>query len=163
MEKLTTHWTNRSTTDFVYRVSSDFVIQLETKLEKEAMNHKQFAELVGHGESRVSQIMNNPGNLSLSSIVKYARALGMKVAIVAYDDEDPDNHRGPIASTIFEECWNKAGRPKDFFELRDVAAIIQSHGATPPVNNDAVYFQVRAGTTSASQWKHTLITTNSTM
>jgi len=68
-------------------------------------------------DGRISQVLNNPGNLTLRKVVEYARALGMKVSIVAYEDGDPDNVSGPINSEIFNMCWKKAGCPNDFFGL----------------------------------------------
>jgi hypothetical protein len=67
---------------------------------------------------RISQIFNNPGNLTLNKIVQYARALGLKVAVIAYDDGDHINKNGPISSEIFNICWENAGKPKDFFGLQ---------------------------------------------
>jgi transcriptional regulator with XRE-family HTH domain len=111
------HWTSRSVADFVYRVASDFIIQLEKRLEVKDISKAEMADRAGVSEGRLSQIFNNPGNLTLKSVVQYARALGLKVALVAYDDRDPENENGPINSEIFEACWQTAGRPHDFFEL----------------------------------------------
>jgi hypothetical protein len=49
--------------------------------------------------------------------VKYARAIGRKVALVLYDDKDSENQQGPVNSGIFSKCWERAGKPKDFFAL----------------------------------------------
>lgn len=43
----------------------------------------------------------------------------MKVAIVMYEDGDPDNEHGPVSSEIFRDCWALRGRPKDFFSLNN--------------------------------------------
>lgn len=110
------HWTSRSTRDFVYRVASDYVAQLETKLEEKNMGRRAYAARLGVTPGRVSQVLNDPENFNLTSIVYYARTLGMKVAIVAYDDEDPGNQSGPVSSQVFTTCWQRAGKPKDLFE-----------------------------------------------
>jgi hypothetical protein len=73
-------------------------------------------------EGRVSQVLNNPGNLTLRKIVEYVRALGRKVAIVEYDDGDHENLKGPVNSEIFATCWYTAGAPDDFFALESAAA-----------------------------------------
>jgi predicted XRE-type DNA-binding protein len=117
IRKTTAHWTQQSIADFVYRISSDFVIQIEKKLEKERIRHNEFATQLGVTRGRVSQLMNNPGNLTLRNVVHCARTLGMKVAIVAYEDGDTENRSGPINSEIFSTCWQRAGAPRDFFEL----------------------------------------------
>lgn len=112
------HWTNNTYSDFAYRIASDFTSQIEMKLEALQLDRKGYAQLVGVKPSRVSQILNDPGNLGLESMVKYARVLGMKVAVVAYEDGDPHNNNGPIHSQVFYESWKKIGSPADFYDLK---------------------------------------------
>jgi carbohydrate-selective porin OprB len=111
------HWTARSTDDFAYRIASDFIAQIETKMEKEEIKRGDFAKLAGLSPGRISQVLNSPGSFRLKSVVSYAKAVGMKVAIVAYDDEDPENNAGPISAQVFTNCWQNAGRPRDLFEV----------------------------------------------
>ncbi|CUS33503.1 helix-turn-helix transcriptional regulator [Candidatus Nitrospira nitrificans] len=106
------HWTEKSLSDFIYRVGADFVFQLDNKIDSQ----KALAETLSVTKSAVSQKLNNPGNLKLETMVKYARALGLKVSVVLYDDGDRDNERGPINSDIFRICWENAGKPKDFWQ-----------------------------------------------
>jgi transcriptional regulator with XRE-family HTH domain len=113
----TAHWTKKSFADFVYRISFDFVAQLRTRLEDRGITRADFAKRAKIDKARVSQVFNNPGNLGLESMTRYAHALGMKVAIVAYDDGDSGNLKGPINSAVFTTCWKRAGAPTDFFEL----------------------------------------------
>ena len=113
------HWTGRSIEDFVYRISSDFVLQIENKMDAEGITQSTLAETLGVTGGRVSQVLRNPGNLTLKKMVEYAKSMGMKVAVVAYDDDDPQNKSGPINSQIFNACWTKAGKPTDFFVLRE--------------------------------------------
>jgi transcriptional regulator with XRE-family HTH domain len=117
MAELKKHWTENSVDDFVYRIASDFVLQLETKIEKGEVSQRELAVRLNVSDGRVSQVLNNPGNLTLKKVVEYARALGMKVAIVAYDDGDSENNKGPINPEIFNKCWKRAGSPADFFAL----------------------------------------------
>jgi transcriptional regulator with XRE-family HTH domain len=120
------HWTSRSISDFVYRIASDFVIQLEKKMQSDGITNKALAKRAGVSEGRLSQVLNNPGNLTLKSTVQYAQALGMKVAIVAYEDrKDPGNDFGPVNSEIFSTCWQATGAPRDFFELAGSTNIVQ--------------------------------------
>jgi len=106
------HWTERSTQDFVYRIASDFALQIENKMGEEPINQSNLAKRLGVSDGRVSQVLKSPGNLTIKKMVEYARAMGMKVAIVAYEDNDPSNKNGPINSQIFSECWSNAGKPK---------------------------------------------------
>jgi len=59
--------------------------------------------------------------MSLKTIVKYARAIGKKVALVLYDDSDHANSSGPINSEIFRRCWERVGKPRNFFDLETAA------------------------------------------
>jgi transcriptional regulator with XRE-family HTH domain len=114
------HWTSESVEDFVYQISSDFVGQIETKLEKLGRSYTELAEHIGVSPSRVSQVLNNPGNMTLESTARYARAIGMKVALVAYDDADPTNNNGPINAEVFTRCWEYLGSPRDLFSVIDL-------------------------------------------
>jgi hypothetical protein len=141
MDAMNRHWTERSIADFVYRISADFVLQLEKKLDQAGLSHKAFASKAHVSEGRVSQVLNNPGNLTLTSTVQWARALNMKVAIVAYEDNDPDNKKGPISSEIFTACWRRAGSPHNFFVLggQCVAGRIHQLNALPDIaGNDTM-------------------------
>jgi transcriptional regulator with XRE-family HTH domain len=112
---MTGRWGNRNIKDLVFQIGFDFVAQLEDIMEDKGIGRTKLAETLGVTKGRVSQILNDPGNLELENIVKYARALNRKVAIVAYDDGDPNNDKGPVSPQIFTTCWEKAGRPTDFF------------------------------------------------
>lgn len=111
------HWTEKNTESFLSRITFDFIAQLEQKMESLPLTQAELAKKLGVTDSFVSQILNNPSNLSLKTIIKYARALGLKVAVVAYDDNDPDNERGLTNSEIFSICWEKQGKPVDYFSL----------------------------------------------
>jgi transcriptional regulator with XRE-family HTH domain len=116
------HWTQKSTADFVYSISSNFVAQIEPKIEEEGISQNEIAEKMKKTSGRVSQLLNNPGNLSIRVMVEVARALGMKVGVVAYDDNDPDNTRGPIDPDVFRKCWENAGRPVNLFGVEETPA-----------------------------------------
>jgi len=116
MEQLT-HWTANSTKDFVHRITSDFIGQLEMRIEERGIEKKQIAAKLNVSPGRVSQVLNNPGNLTIARTVEYTGALGMKVALIAYDDGDSENSRGPINAQVFTECWRRMGCPRDLFSL----------------------------------------------
>lgn len=114
----TPHWTTGSTLSVVRWISSDFVAQLETRMEQfDGWNHTELAKRLNVTLSRVSQVMNSPGNLTLKNTVQYAGALGMKVAVLAYDDNDPERTKGPISADVFRACWEKSGCPRNMFEV----------------------------------------------
>lgn len=130
MEVMAKHWTAKGTDAFVYRISSDFVLQLEKKMNGE-VSQNDLARMLNVSKGRVSQVLNNPGNLTIKKIVQYSRALGMKVAIVAYDDGDPTNQNGPINSEIFSRCWQKQGSPRNFFALNEPTSVIRTMPPLP--------------------------------
>jgi hypothetical protein len=119
MEKLKQqqHWTSNTVGDFVFQIASDFTLQLEKRLEDGPITNRELAKRLKITAGRVSQVLNTPGNFKLRSMTEYARALGLKLAIVAYDDGDPENKKGPINSGVFYECWKRQGRPQDFYDL----------------------------------------------
>lgn len=141
MEKLN-HWTTKSTADFVYRISSDFVGQLEVRMENLGTTRTELAERLKVTVGRVSQVLNDPGNITLKNTVSYAGALGLKVAIVAYEDIfDPNNQKGPVNAELFHECWKRAGAPRDFFQLAksDSNSALYQVGGSGVLPNYGVY------------------------
>jgi len=136
MDKLKKHWTASSTNDFVCRIASDYVAQIENKLQVETMTHSGLATALDVTPGRVSQVLNNPGNLTLRNTVLYAQALEMKVALVAYEDNDPDNEKGPVNSEIFHRCWRHMGSPRTFFELSQRVAPVRDFVWFDDASND---------------------------
>jgi len=121
------HWTENSMDEFANKLSFDFITQLAKKMETLPLKQGEFARKLGLSKGRISQILNNPGNLTLNKAIQYARALGMKVAVVAYDDNDPKNERGPINADIFRLCWERAQKPVDFRMLEDFKQTVASN------------------------------------
>jgi transcriptional regulator with XRE-family HTH domain len=109
------HWTERSTADAMFKVGADFVRQIEPPA---TQTRSRLADVLGVSKGRVSQVLNNPGNLTLKKMIEYAKALGKRMAIVAYDDAD--RSQAPISGEVFVACWERAGRPRDFFDLEEV-------------------------------------------
>lgn len=118
-----THWTESGIEAFIQRVTFDFTTQLEKKMESQPdVNQSALARQLNVSEGAVSQVLNGPRNLTLKTMVRYARALGMKLAVVAYDDNDPENRLGPVNSDIFRLCWERADRPRTFRPFRQHSA-----------------------------------------
>jgi transcriptional regulator with XRE-family HTH domain len=128
MAELNTHWTEKSTNDFLYRIGADFVSRIERLLGTQSK--ASLAKKLGVTGGRISQVLNNPGNLRLKTMIEYARALGLKISVVTYDDNDPENLNGPVDAEIFEQCWVRTGKPLDFFALQ---------AATPPTSDQFTF------------------------
>jgi len=122
MTQETPHWTSESLEAFIHRITFDFVTKVAKYLETKPLTQADLAKKLSISEGAVSQVLNTPRNLTLKTVVKYARAVGLKIALVAYDDGDPENKRGPINSEIFTACWENAGSPSDFRSLSPMTA-----------------------------------------
>jgi transcriptional regulator with XRE-family HTH domain len=137
-EEVMNHWTQANTSDFAYSISLDFFTQLDDRIEESGISRKELSEKLNVTPSAVSQTLNNPPeNPHLETLVQYARQLGLKVAIVSYDDDDPDNDKGPIYSGIFEKSWKAMGCPRDL-------SMFNEHVATANPTALILPFQVRA-------------------
>ncbi|HYW43661.1 MAG TPA: helix-turn-helix transcriptional regulator [Bryobacteraceae bacterium] len=124
------HWTEESSDAFAHRLAFDFIAQIEQRMDDHSISQSLLARKLKISEGAVSKLLNNPQNLTLRTIAKYSRALGIKAAIVAYDDGDSQNKAGPIASEVFTACWERSGRPHDAWDL-DAAQ--SQHAATMTV------------------------------
>jgi transcriptional regulator with XRE-family HTH domain len=111
------HWTAENTESFVHKLAFDFITQLEKRMANLALNQTELARKLGVSEGAVSHVLNNPQNLTLKTIARYSSALGIKSAIVAYDDDDPENKKGLVGSEVFSECWERLGKPRDYWSL----------------------------------------------
>lgn len=120
--KASKHWTAESAENFTYRIASDFLAQVEMQIEKSGMSRSEVAHRLKRTLGRVSQLFN-PGNITVGSAVRLSDATGLKVALVAYDDNDPENHNGPVNSELFYRCWKHMGAPKTFFELASTVVL----------------------------------------
>lgn len=157
-----THWTERSIKDYLFQIGFDFIAQLDRKLKEGKTSRDEFAEKLELTKGRISQIFNHPGNLSLSKIIEYSRALGMKVSIVAYEDDDPNNISGPINSEVFRISWEKQGKPKDFWAFQEeTSKTVSAYASTwrkgyVPVGlyNQALDQLFTEGTTDQSRIKY---------
>lgn len=126
------HWTERSAGSYQFMVAFDFVNQLDEQLAERGLRRSDLANKLGVTQGRVSQIFNNPRGLNLQTIIRLARATGLKVSVVTYDDHDPDNTRGPIESRVFRLCWERAGRPREAWDLLEANREPQTSVAHEP-------------------------------
>jgi len=122
------HYTDKSDDAFVNRITFDFIAQVANRLETSQTKQNELAEKLNLSEGAVSQVLNLARmNLTLKTMVRYARALGMKVAVVAYDDHDPQNENGPVGSEIFGLAWEKIGKPRDVWQVNDAVCGTQQN------------------------------------
>jgi hypothetical protein len=113
----TQHWTENNPLRLVRSISSDFVAQLETRMEEfDGFTHAELAKRLSVTLGRVSQMMNSPGNFTLKNGVVYANACDMDIAVVAYPKESV-NTNAPISGDVFRACWEIAGCPTNMFEI----------------------------------------------
>jgi transcriptional regulator with XRE-family HTH domain len=129
------HWTQRSIKDYIFKIGADFIAQLEEKMEMEGISQDVLANTLKVTKSRVSQVLNKPGNITLQNVIQYAGAVGIKVSIVAYDDDDPENAKGLINSDVFKICWEKLGKPNDFWAFRESLTPTLQDTASTQFNN----------------------------
>jgi len=134
-----THWTAHSTKDFAFRIALDFIAQLDKKMESTTLSQGALAKKLKVSKGRVSQVFNDPGNIELETIVKFSKALNMKVAIVAYEDDDPKNTKGPVDPEIFKICWEKAGKPRDFWAFQEVIETSRQISLSPAIADCRLY------------------------
>ena len=116
------HYTSETDKSFVRRIVFDFFAQLENRLAVGEMKQSDLAKKLNISESAVSQVLNLDRSPNLETVVKYARALGMKVSLVAYDDNDPSNENGPVGPEIFSLSWVKLGMPRDVWSANEALA-----------------------------------------
>jgi transcriptional regulator with XRE-family HTH domain len=111
------HWTAESSDALAHKAAFDFIAQVEKRLQTSELKQAELANKLEVSEGAVSKMLNSPQNLTLKTIAKYSRALGIKFAIVAYDDDDQGDEKGLVSSEIFATCWYRAGKPHDMWAL----------------------------------------------
>ncbi len=111
--------------EFHFQVALGFIDQCEKKMALKEMKRKDLAENLGVSEGYISQIFNNPANLTLKTISRIARNLGEKASVILYDDGDPTNLKGALSPMVFVECWNVVGKPANLWEVEEYVEGIQ--------------------------------------
>jgi transcriptional regulator with XRE-family HTH domain len=101
------NWTESDIGNFLYYVGADFVDQLQASFDTLGITQRSFAQKLNVSEGRISQVFNDPGNLTLDTMIKWGRAAGLKTGVILYNDGDVKNVRGPLSGSIFIECWKR--------------------------------------------------------
>jgi transcriptional regulator with XRE-family HTH domain len=128
MEKKELHWTFESEINLQTRIASDFLAQIEEKIAEKDWTHAELANALGVTEGRISQVFNNPGNLTLKTMMKMAAAVGLLVSVVAYQQGEKSKETGPVASGIFNSCWKKLNRPVTHWDLEELTVSHKRNG-----------------------------------
>ena len=137
------HWTADNPLRMVRWVASDFIAQVETRIEQiPGFTYAHLADRLKVSLGRVSQMMNSPGNFTLKNGVLYAGAVGMHAVVVTYPAGC--NNGSPISGDVFRTCWEIAGCPTNMFEIHEATvgfastsggmAAIGHAWVTPPIN-----------------------------
>lgn len=108
-------WAPEDIDSFVKLVAHDLVSQVNQRMNDAGLSRRKAADYMDVTRARVTQMLNNPGNMTIRSMVRLVRVLGLKVSIVIYEDEDISD--GPIDPVVFLTCWERCGKPRDWFEL----------------------------------------------
>jgi transcriptional regulator with XRE-family HTH domain len=145
--KKETNWTADSADAFAHKLAFDFVTQVSERINSSGITQTELANRLGISEGAVSQFLNTPNNLTLKTIAKYSQALGMKAAIIAYDDGDRENVNGLISSTVFRQCWIAAGAPTDLWAWQGVV-----HSTTPNTLTICAFVLIGQTVTSGSSF-----------
>lgn len=100
--------TNDNAEKLAHWVAYDFIAQLKHRAQAKGWSRKDLASKLGLSESRVSQVFHHPPNLTQRTMCEYARALGLGLSVVLYDD---DGSSEPIGAEVFRAAWEKLGKP----------------------------------------------------
>jgi DNA-binding phage protein len=111
------HWTDEKEEYLQERIAQDFLAQIEDRLSEKKWGHVDLAKALGITEGRISQVFNDPGNLTLKTMVRMAKAVGLMVSVVAYNMKGKEREAGPVVSWMFESCWEKLGEPMAIWDL----------------------------------------------
>ena len=106
------HWTAKSTDAFRHAIAQDFIGQIECRMHDWGITRKELAAKLDMRPKRLNTLLNNPEKLTLGTAVKIAVALEIKMSLIAYDDDDRYNKRGPIIGDVFVQCWKNENNPR---------------------------------------------------
>lgn len=109
------HWTEKSPEDFAYSIGSCFLDVIESRLDQIGEDRNWLILSL----KLPKNIFDKPYLLTLPMAALMARTVDLKVALVAYNDRDKSNKKGPIHACVFQKIWEAAGKPRDMWSVRD--------------------------------------------
>lgn len=110
------HWTQNSVEDYEYRIASDFVELIYEVMETRGISQELLASRLGKTAGRISQIFNNPGNLTLRTMCELSASLGLSLSVVPYEDDLSITY-GPVDAALFRDAWEFCGKPRTKFDM----------------------------------------------
>ncbi len=111
-----TAW-DKDTAELKWEIAIDYLTDLESAMDAKGISRDDLAKILNVPERLINEQFGNPSNPCIYSMIRMARAIGLKISIVTYDDGDAENEKGPIIANIFKECWEKAGKPKNGWDM----------------------------------------------
>ena len=90
------HWTETKG-NYEYFVTTDFLDRVREEISSKNITRKELAKKLKVSESRVSQLLNeNSSNLTIGTVIKIARAVGLHLSLVLYEGSTP------LSGNLFE-------------------------------------------------------------
>lgn len=106
------HWTNDSEEDLQFHIANEFLMRVEIELKRKGITRKEFAKLYGVSEGWANQILGKPGNLTIKRMIRIAKVVGLKPAVVLYETSGLT-----VPSMLFERSWEHLGCPANFWQI----------------------------------------------
>lgn len=114
------HWTAQSTNSYQFSITVDVTDMISERMEEIGISQKELAARMNLSEGRISQILRDNANPTLATLINLCSAVGLKLGLLPYNDEDPQNQQGPVPASLFLECWSRMGKPLTFDDLDKV-------------------------------------------
>ena len=113
MENPSKHWTDESPMRFKLCLMYNFLAGVEQRLEELCLTKKKLAEKLGVPPRQVNRLWDNPDKITLHHIITWCRVLGLKPAIVVYEDDSIPSRQAPVHPEVFLASWKRLGCPVD--------------------------------------------------
>ncbi len=114
------HWTRENEEALVNSLAMDLTSIVEEALDQGRLSRAQLRKALNVTNGRISQILSAPGNLTLRTMVRLARACGKDITVVPYEYQGDDS--GPIHPQVFYASWEAAGKPAMMWQVDSVRA-----------------------------------------
>lgn len=112
------HWTSKSSDNLRFSVLCNFADQIHDRIQENEISYDDLAKLLGVHRNIVVNSLSKLFLPPFDFLLKCAFVLDLKLTIMTYPKED--NSQSTVHSSIFQECWDKAGKPRTGFDLEKV-------------------------------------------